>query len=381
MSSEHAAALAALAAKDRLRRLNPRAGVDFSSNDYLALAESEEMRLAIEAALGRGVPVGAGGSRLLRGNHPEHEALEEEAAAFFHSETALFFASGYMANFALFSTLPQRGDLVVYDALVHASAHDGMRNGRAERIAVRHNDVDAFEDAIAGWRKAGNRGRPWIAVESLYSMDGDTAPLADLAEVAKRFDAMLLIDEAHATGVFGPDGRGLGARLEGLPNVISLHTCGKALGAVGALVTAPRTLRDFIVNRGRPFVFATAPSPLMASAVRASLDLCRGRPERREHLAARVGRASRALSEHCGIRPSGSQIMPVVIGADADAVTLAQALQGHGFDIRPVRPPTVPEGTARLRIAVTLNVTDDDVERLARAVRTELDRLGLRPLS
>ena len=178
MPDSHERALKALHKRGRLRALSPRAGLDFSSNDYLGLAGSPELAAAAEAALARGVPLGAGGSRLLRGNHPEHEALEEEAAAFFGAETALYFGGGFVANAALFSTLPQREDLVVHDELIHASVHDGLRGGRARAAAARHNDAQAFADAIETWRGEGGTGRPWIAVESLYSMDGDRAPLA-----------------------------------------------------------------------------------------------------------------------------------------------------------------------------------------------------------
>ena len=234
MPGNHERALEALFRRGRLRALEAPHGIDFTSNDYLGLAQSQELADAIVRALARGVPVGAGGSRLLRGNHPEHEALEDEAAQFFGAETALFFGGGFIANTALLATLPSRGDLIVYDELIHASAHDGMRLSKADAVAARHNDPQSVEDAIIAWRAAGATGQPWIVVESLYSMDGDRAPLDDLAAIALRHDAMLIIDEAHATGVFGPDGRGLAAHLEGSANVITLHTCGKALGVMGA---------------------------------------------------------------------------------------------------------------------------------------------------
>jgi 8-amino-7-oxononanoate synthase len=376
MSAEHRRALSELAERGRYRHLAPRTGVDFSSNDYLGLAESDALRVAIEGALARGVPIGAGGSRLLRGNHAEHEALEAEASDFFGAESALFFASGFLANVAIFATLPQRGDLVVYDELVHASAHDGMRLGRAERVAARHNDAQAFDDAVRRWRAAGGRGRPWVAVETLYSMDGDRAPLDELAEVARRHDGMLVIDEAHATGVLGPDGRGLGAKFEGAENVVTLHTCGKALGVVGALVCASRDICDFIVNRGRPFIFATAPSPLMAAAVRAALDICRNEPQRREALADLVEDVSAELTLKTGLPPSGSQILPIVVGGDVGAVGLANAMQRYGYDIRAIRPPTVPEGTARLRIALTLNTDIATVRQMIGHLAEELGRLA-----
>lgn len=364
MTAELERGLADLAARSRLRRLEAREGWDFSSNDYLGLAGSPELAQAVTAALARDVPVGAGGSRLLRGNHPEHEALEREAAAMFGTQSALWFATGFAANYAIFATLPQRGDLVVYDELIHASVHDGLRNGRAERVAARHGDAHAFGDAIGRWRRAGGVGRPWIAVESLYSMDGDRAPLADLARIAREHEAVLVIDEAHATGVLGPDGRGLGADLEGCADVISLHTCGKALGASGALVCSSRVVREFLVNRGRAFVFSTAPSPLMAAVVRAALDLVRRSPERRARHASLVAQAGAALQRHCGVAPSGSQIIPVVLGAEEKALGVARELQAAGFDVRAVRPPTVPEGTSRLRLSITLNVTEAVVEQL-----------------
>lgn len=353
-----------LADRARLRSLQPRAGLDFSSNDYLGLADAQRLREGVAAALARGVAIGSGGSRLLRGNDPEHEALEAEAAAFFGSETALFFSSGYAANTALLATLPQGGDLVVHDALVHASAHEGMRLGRAEHVATPHNDAGAVEDTIAAWRRGGATGRPWIAVESLYSMDGDRAPLADLVAVAARHEAMLLIDEAHATGVLGEQGRGLAADLEGREDVITLRTCGKALGCEGALLCGPRTARDFLVNRGRSFIFSTAPSPLVAAAVRESLRILADEPERRDRLMALVAFAEQALAP-AGVAPTGSQILPLIVGEDALTMRMATVLQGAGFDVRGIRPPTVPAGTARLRISLTLNVTEADIAALA----------------
>ncbi len=184
MYKSHERALEALARRGRRRALTAFSGADFTSNDYLGLASSDELRSAARAAVEREVPIGSGGSRLLRGNHREHEALESEAAAFFGAESALFFGGGFIANLALFSTLPQRGDLVVHDALIHATVHDGMRMGKAERAEARHNDAQAFEDVIKDWRAAGGTGTPWIAVESLYSMDGDRAPIDDLHAIA-----------------------------------------------------------------------------------------------------------------------------------------------------------------------------------------------------
>jgi 8-amino-7-oxononanoate synthase len=367
------ATLSGLARKNRLRNLSPRLGLDFASNDYLGLAGSKRMREAVAATLVAGTPVGATGSRLLRGNDPEHEALEARAAGFFGAERALFFGSGYIANFAVLTTLPQKGDLIVLDELVHASAHEGARAGRAEVTEAAHHDADAVNDAIRTWRAKGGAGRAWIVVESLYSMDGDRAPLAELIAVADRHDAFLFVDEAHATGVYGPDGRGLAHDLEGRDNVVALHTCGKALGASGALVTAPAVLCHYLVNRCRPFIYATAPSPLMAVAAATALDIVAEEPERRERLARLVALAGKR-AEALGLPASGSQILPIIVGDNARAIALALTLQSRGFDVRGIRPPTVPEGTARLRISLTLNVGEGDVSALFDALAEESGR-------
>jgi len=367
----HKTVLDALAAKGRLRALSPRGGRDFTSNDFLGLAESRALRDAAGEALARGVPVGAGGSRLLRGNHPEHEALEEEAASFFGSETALYFPTGFAANAALIATLPREGDLIIHDALIHASIRAGLDPARIKAISAPHNDVTAMEGVIRDWRGQGGKGRIWIAVETLYSMDGDRAPLDDLVALAARHDAMLILDEAHATGVYGDQGRGLGAAYEGALNIVSLHTCGKGLGAAGALVCLPRLYRDFLVNRGRAFIYSTAPSPLMAAVVRAALKICAGAEQERTQLQALMRHAD-GLMKNLGLPASGSQIVPVVLGADSRAVALASVLQARGHDIRAIRPPTVPEGTARLRIALTLHVTPDDLDALFADLTAEM---------
>jgi len=355
----------------RKRRLIPRAGVDFSSNDYLGLALSDELRQAALQALNDGTATGAGGSRLLRGNCAEHEELERHAARFFGAESALFFATGFAANLALLATLPQPGDMVLHDALIHASAHDGMRLGRAPYRQFPHNDVAALEDAITRWRGEGGTGTPWIVAESLYSMDGDIAPLDDLATLAKRHQAMLIIDEAHATGVFGENGTGLAGALHSQPNVITLHTLGKALGSEGALVCGTGLVRDFLINRGRSFIFSTAPSPLTARIALAALELIEQQPGRRARLHALIEHANTVLAP-LGIKPSASQIIPVIIGGDARTMELAQHIQDAGFDVRGIRPPTVPDGTSRLRISLTLNATKSDVDALAAILEEQL---------
>lgn len=355
----------------RHRRLIPRTGVDFSSNDYLGLANSDELREAALRALRNGTSTGSGGSRLLRGNCAEHEELEQAAARFFGAESALFFSTGFAANLALLATLPQREDIIFHDALIHASAHDGMRLSRAPYREFAHNDMPALEHAIVAWRREGNTGTPWIAVESLYSMDGDAAPLQELAALADRHRAMLLIDEAHATGIFGPNGIGLAGDLHHSANVITLHTLGKALGSEGALVCGSHVVRDFLINRGRSFIFSTAPSPLTARIALSAIELIEQQPERRARLHALIDHANQLLAP-LGIAPSGSQIIPVIIGDDVHTMKLAQIIQDAGFDVRGIRPPTVPEGTSRLRISLTLNVTSSDVDALATILEEQL---------
>lgn len=364
-----------LEGKGRRRVLEQSCGVDFTSNDYLGLAASERLGDAMISAIGRGVPVGAGGSRLLRGNHPEHEALEEEAAAFFGTDRMLYFGSGYAANVAIFSTLPQRGDLIVHDQLIHASAQAGMALGRALAIRVPHNDVDAFERAIRQWRGAGGRGRPWIAVESLYSMDGDQAPLVELMSLADRHEGFLIIDEAHATGVWGRGGTGFGEEFERRENVVSLHTCGKALGVSGAFVGASRVLCDHLVNHARPFIYATAPSPLVAACVREALRIVSDEPQRRAKLRELVAFANDEMERQLAVKGTGSQILPVIVGGSERSLRIAARMRAAGFDIRAIRPPTVSLNASRVRIAVTLNVDRNVVtsmfKQLAEAMRQE----------
>ncbi|SLN73521.1 8-amino-7-oxononanoate synthase [Falsiruegeria litorea R37] len=353
--ARHDRALTALQTRGRYRALIARAGHDFASNDYLGLVGSEVLQAAAREALDRGVPVGAGGSRLLRGNADEHVLLEQEAAAFFGAQAALFMGGGFQANTAIFSTLPGHEDLVLYDALIHASTHDGMRLGRAKTQAFAHNDVSAAEDAIGTWRAAGNIGQIWIAVESLYSMDGDLAPVAELMALADAHEAVLVVDEAHATGVFGDQGRGLSHAYAARDNLLTLHTCGKGLGVSGALICGAQVLIDTLINKARGFIFATAPSPLNAALVRAALNELRDNPARRAAAQVLMNHAHKEAQDHLGLSGFRSQIMPIIIGADKPTMALACSMQDMGYDIRGIRPPTVPRGTSRLRISITLN--------------------------
>ncbi len=360
------AGLLALEGRGRLRQLAPAKGRDFASNDYLGLAGSVLLREAAEAALARGVPMGAGGSRLLRGNHPEHQALEAEAAAFFGAEAALYLGGGYQANLAILAALPRAGDLILYDALIHASSHDGMRLGRANTAPFRHNCPQSLRDAAQNWRASGESGRIWIAVESIYSMEGDLAPLAEFSQIAQEFEGVMIVDEAHATGLFGPEGRGLSHALHRLPDLalIALHTCGKALGVSGALITAPRVVVDTLINRARPFIYATAPAPLSAAVLRAALRALQDQPQLIAHAKSLRDHAHREGTRLCALASGESQILPYMIGSDHRALALSAALAQRGFDLRAIRPPTVPKGTARLRISVTAGVSHEGITEL-----------------
>ncbi len=365
--SPYARQLSALETRSRARRLIPQAGVDFSSNDYLGLSRDPVIGAAISGAIARGVAIGSGGSRLLRGNAPEHDALEAKAACFFGAEAALFMANGFAANLSILSALPRAGDIIIADELAHASMHDGIRQSKAQAVFVAHNNPQAFADAIEKWRADGGTGAPWIVAETLYSMDGDRAPVDDLAKIAAQHDGLLLLDEAHATGVYGSEGRGLAAHLEGAENLITLHTCGKGLGVEGALVCAQKVLIDTLVNKARPFIFSTAPSPLMAVGVAAALDRIAGdtgetlRAELRELLAV----AGEAICAPLGLPAPQTQILPLIIGDDMRTMKIAAACQKAGFDVRGIRPPTVSPGTSRLRLSITRNLAAKDIHALA----------------
>ncbi|RED53556.1 8-amino-7-oxononanoate synthase [Aestuariispira insulae] len=346
-----------LSTLERRRSLKPTAGFDFSSNDFLGLKNHPAVRMAVEHALSDGMDLGSGGSRLLRGNHKAFEALEQDAASFFGAGAALYMASGFMANFALFSTLPQRGDVILMDELIHASAKEGIRASFAKSSKIAHNDANAFEAEIKRWREKGAKNI-WLAVESVYSMDGDKAPIAELMAIADQYGCFLVVDEAHATGIQGPNGRGLAEPFEGRENLISMHTCGKALGVSGALITMDATLCDFMVNASRAFIYTTAPSPVMAVAVREALALVDREPERRKELLALAAKAKSRLVDYLPPSKDGSQILPVILGTDEKAVKAADYMQAAGFDVRAVRPPTVPEGSARLRVSITLNIDE-----------------------
>ena len=364
----------ALKQKSRHRSLALPNGIDLTSNDYLGLANHPALRAAAIEFLQNNGDIGAGGSRLLRGHTESHAALETFAATFFAAPKTLYFASGYQANTAIFQTLPSRHDIVIFDEYIHASARDGIQNSHAQHIKAQHNNIAAFEDALKRAREK-SKGQIWIAVESLYSMDGDIAPLKDLYTLATQYDAILIVDEAHATGALGTDGKGLmydsytapslregeaDEAIHSFPdNLITLHTCGKAIGVAGGLVCASEPIIDTLINTARPFIYSTAPMPLQAYLVQKSLELIAS-PEGQER---RSILSNISLDVNSKLGGEGTHIVPLIIGDDEKAVHMAKMLQQNGYDIRAIRPPTVPENTARLRLSLSANLDDEVITK------------------
>lgn len=360
--------LSRLRSESRHRSLNLPQGVDFTSNDYLGLSGHPALRQAIIDALAAGAGAGTVGSRLLRGHQPGHAALEAFAASFFGCERALYFSTGFLANLALFTTLPSRRDAVICDERVHASVKEGVHAGHARVYRARHNDVGAFADAIGRARRAGAQA-VFIAIESVYSMDGDIGPVAELHALARAEDAVLIVDEAHGTGIFGATGRGFSeGRYD--DRLIVLHTCGKALGVAGGLVCAPAIAIDYLINAARPFIYSTAPPAYVAAAVQRALMLVDEEPWRRQRLLQLSAFAAGRLAQGAGaaLAAAGTQILPVILGSETTAVAAAAALQRRGFDVRAIRPPTVPAGTSRLRISLGADRTEAEIAALADAL-------------
>lgn len=355
------AELAAIAAAGRLRSLRPPVGIDLSSNDYLGLARHPRVVEAFAAAARR-EGVGATASRLLRGERECFAELEARFAAFVDAEAALLFGSGTLANLGVLESVLGEGDVVFSDALNHASLIDGMRLGRARRVIVPHGDVDALAGLL---RRERTHGRRFLVTESLFGMDGDEAPLADWAALCRQEQVALIVDEAHAVGVFGARGRGLieDAGPDAAP-FLAVYPCGKALGVAGALVAGPRWAIDFLRQRARTLIFATAPPPAVADALMAALDLVAAEPERRARVLARARRLRDGLAAAgVPVIPGRSQVLAIPIGDNGRAVAVAARLQVAGFDVRAVRPPTVPAGTARLRVSVHADLDEDVLDR------------------
>ena len=361
------------------RALHPPAGIDLSSNDYLGLADHPQVKAAMAAAVER-EGAGSTGSRLLRGDRDSFAMLERRFAQFKGTERALYFSSGYLANIAVMTTFAEAGDVVISDQSNHASLIDGMRLSSARREIVPHNDVSAVRAALEGNGAGGAGGECFLVVESLFSMDGDEAPLTQYAELCRQTGAHLIVDEAHAVGMYGARGSGLIEEHDVAEHVLlSVNTAGKALGVCGAFVAGPAWAIEYLLQRARPFIFSTAPPPSVASALYASLTIVEHEPDRREHVRGLAAALRQRLSA-AGVPTGGgrSHIVPIRIGDNEAAVTVAELLQRDGFDVRAIRPPTVPPGTARLRVSVNAHLTADVIERFAVSLISALTRVGVR---
>ena len=348
------------------------------SNNYLGLADHPRLRrAAADAALTLGTSAGA--SRLISGSMPIHAELESRLAEFEGTEAALLFGSGYLANTGAIAALARRGEVVFSDELNHASIIDGCRLAGAETVVYRHADTEHLEWAL---REAGRRAA-LIVTDGVFSMDGDIAPLPELADLAHRHRCRLLVDEAHATGCIGPGGRGSVAAA-GITDEVDLivGTLGKALGGYGAYVCGSRELVDFLVNSARPFIFSTAPPPPSVAAARAALELLAETPERVDRLQVNAATLREGLRSE-GLEPIGSetQIVPLVIGEADDTMALCERLLAEGVFAQAIRPPTVPPGTCRLRLTTMATHRVADLRHAAMLIGETARDLGLRSRS
>ncbi len=345
-----------------------RTGADFCSNDYLGLARDQ--------APGFQRAGGSTGSRLISGNNTEAEALESFLAQSHQAEAALLFSSGYLANLGLLSCVPTRHDTILYDAYVHASIRDGIALGKARAFAFRHNDLDDLEHKA---HRAS--GRCFIVVESLYSMDGDLAPLEALCALSERWEASLIVDEAHATGIFGPGGAGRVVEA-GLAEKVwaRIHTFGKALGAQGAAVTGSQLLKDYLINFCRPFIYTTALPPSNWSRVLDNYRRIEDEPHRLTRLRSNIRRFLNGLTpaaRNC-LRSGETPIQSFLWPGNGEVCALADGLMKKGLNLLPIRSPTVPEGLERLRICLHAFNRTEDIDRLAKLLSETADR-GIRP--
>lgn len=336
--------LAKLERDGLLRKRRPPQGIDLSSNDYLGLSTHPRIKERMAAAV---CAMGAGstGSRLLRGERDCFTALEQRFAEFKGTERALYFGSGYLANLAVLTSFPEAGDTIFSDEWNHASLIDGARLSRAERVVFPHVCPGAVPASA------------FLVTESVFSMDGDIAPL----EQYKKLGAALIVDEAHAVGLYGDRGQGL---VGGDGVFVSVNPAGKALGVSGAFVAGPAWAIEYLEQRARPFIFSTAVPPAIAVALDASLDVIAAEPERRERVLFLARYLRERLTEAGIAVPAGdSPIIPVILGENERAVAVAAALQQAGFDVRAIRPPTVPLGTARLRVSINVGLSEEILDR------------------
>lgn len=334
----------------------------FASNDYLGLSRHPSLIEAV-AEGARRFGVGAGASHLVSGHHEVHEALEHELARFAGKQAALVFMNGYVANVALLTTLAGEGDVIYSDELNHASIVDGARLSRAEVRVFPHTDVQALENLL----KNEVAGHKVVVTDAVFSMDGDIAPLRDLLGLCERYDALLVVDDAHGLGVWGPEGRGSLQAL-GLESdcIVYMGTLGKSAGLSGAFVAAEKLIVDRLMQRARSYVFSTASSPALAHATLAALDLIRSADAARERLSAYRDRLQGASSGWLPYRllASTTPIQPLVIGENTATVRIADSLLREGLWLPAIRPPTVPKGSARLRITLSAAHTQENIEKL-----------------
>ncbi|RBL89410.1 aminotransferase class I/II-fold pyridoxal phosphate-dependent enzyme [Chitinophaga flava] len=338
--------------------------IDFCSNDYLGLARSAALQEKVHMLMQeRPAAHGSTGSRLLAGNYQWINDVEADLAAFHQADAALIYNSGYDANLGLFSCVPQKGDTVVYDQLVHASIRDGMRLSHAQTYSFRHNDMEDLRKKI---NNAG--GNCFVAVESVYSMDGDMAPLAAIVSLCQEYGAHLIVDEAHATGVVGERGEGLVQAL-GLEDACfaRLHTFGKAVGCHGAVVLGSSTLRDYLINFSRSLIYSTALPPTAIAAIQAGYSLFPYMDDARAELSARIKQFRDGVGS-LALLPSETPIQVVITGGNENTRTIAAMLQSAGLDVRAILHPTVAKGQERLRIVIHSFNTAVEIEQLVKVL-------------
>jgi 8-amino-7-oxononanoate synthase len=351
------AELAALASQGQLRKLGAIKGVNLSSNDYLGLSSDPRLRAAVAAALAEGASVASTGSRLLSGNAKVWEELEYEIAQFMGSEASLYFSSGYSANLGLLTAVIQPGDVVFSDSLNHASIIDALRLSGARKVIFPHLDLDSLERDLRKPEFAASQ--KVIVSESVFSMDGDRAPIADLVILAEKHGAEVIIDEAHATGVIGPHGRGLVAALGLAHRVLAtVHPCGKALAGMGGFVPCSEKLKQCLVNRARAFIFSTALPPYVAAQMRAAIPIVAAADRERSHLAAlAAGLRQKLRDAGFDIGRGESHIIPIILGENDRALHFSGLLSAAGFGVAAIRPPSVPLGTSRLRVSLNAKLS------------------------
>ncbi|OQY03172.1 MAG: hypothetical protein B6I25_08360 [Planctomycetales bacterium 4572_13] len=341
----------------------------FCSNNYLNLANDSRIRQsAIEAIDQYGF--GATASRLICGTMTPHEELETAFAKFLQKDAALYFPSSWSANQALLTTLPQKGDLVLIDRYDHASIIDAVKASEADFRTYRRTQPDRIEKYLAD----GKYNNRFIVTESVFSMDGDTANLTELVKLKNKYDAILIVDEAHSVGCFGQTGAGL-CEQEGILDQIDIIVAalGKAIAATGGIIAGPKTLKDYLMNKARPFIYTTAPSPVIAAAALKSLEIIQAEPDRRKRLNDNAASLRKQFTEMgLSIGNTTTQIIPIIIGDSAKAVDISKKLFEAGFFLSAIRPPTVPPGTARLRVSVQADHTQEQLEELCDALEKVL---------